>query len=219
VGFGLGADEESRLGHLRRTADRRSRDRRPDAEPDRGRDFDPRNPHDFYFVTTEGAPGTVPSGPSVIRDGGGLWKPSFDDLSHPAPGGTLELLLDGSEAPFLNKPDNMAIDPNGNLLIQEDSGNNAQLARIIAYDIDTGDRGVLAEFDAELFREGGDGFVIQDEESSGIIDARRFLGNGWFLLDAQVHLTNPDPGLVEFGQLLAMHVREFGDVYTIDGDV
>jgi hypothetical protein len=58
----------------------------------------------------------------------------------------------------------------------------------------------------------------QDEESSGIVDARRFRGNGWFLFDAQVHLTNPDPDLVELGQLLAIHVREFGDVYTIDGD-
>jgi Bacterial protein of unknown function (DUF839) len=218
VGFDLGADEEvdwdssGARQNAEAVTDGLTLNRIEDG------DFDPRNPDDFYFVTTEGAPGTVPSEPSVTRDGGGLWKLSFDDVSHPAQGGTLELVLDGSEAPFLNKPDNMAIDRNGNLLIQEDPGNNAQLARIIAYDIDTGDRGVLAEFDAELFRAGEDGFITQDEESSGIIDARRFLGNGWFLFDAQVHLTNPDPELVEFGQLLAMHVREFGEVYTIDGD-
>jgi len=35
--------------------------------------FDPRRPNDFYFVTTEGSPGVVPSEPSVARDGGGLW--------------------------------------------------------------------------------------------------------------------------------------------------
>jgi hypothetical protein len=43
------------------------------------------------------------------------------------------------------------------------------------------------------------------------------LGNGWFLFDAQVHKTNPDPALVEYGQMMAMHVRDFDDVYTISG--
>jgi hypothetical protein len=41
------------------------------------------------------------------------------------------------------------------------------------------------------------------------------LGTGWFFLDAQVHKTNPDPTLVEHGQLMAMYVRDFDDVYTI----
>jgi hypothetical protein len=179
--------------------------------------FDPRHPEDFYFVTTEGAPGVVPGEPSVARDGGGLWRLRFTDVGKPERGGTLELLLDGSEAPFLNKPDNMTIDRRGNLLIQEDPGNNAQLARIIAYDVDTGDRGVLAEFDPGRFRSGAAGFLTEDEESSGIIDARKAIGPGWFLFDAQVHLANPNPEYVEHGQLLAMHVREFSDVYTIDG--
>ena len=180
--------------------------------------FDPRYPNDYYFVTTEGAPGTVPSEPTVTRDGGGLWRLRFRDVSRPELGGRIELLLDGTEAPFLNKPDNITIDRKGNLLIQEDPGNNAQLARIVAYDTDTGDRGVLAEFDRNRFRTSGTRFLTQDEESSGIIDARKLLGNGWFLFDAQVHLTHPDADKVEYGQLLAMHVRRFRDVYTIDGD-
>lgn len=181
--------------------------------------FDPRNPDDFYFLTTEGAPGVVPSEPSVTRDGGGLWRLRFKNVARPERGGTLELLLDGSEAPFLNKPDNMTVDRRGNLLIQEDPGNNAQLARILAYDVDTGDRGVVAEFDPALFRTGQPGFITQDEESSGIIDARRLIGPGWFLFDAQVHRANPDTAAVEYGQLLTLHVRRFGDVYTIDGDL
>ncbi|MDQ3721379.1 MAG: hypothetical protein M3350_11470, partial [Actinomycetota bacterium] len=116
------------------------------------------------------------------------------------------------------KPDNMTIDRKGNLLIQEDPGNNAQLARIIAFQIDTGDRGVVAEFDRKLFRAGSPGyFGTQDEESSGIIDARKLLGRGWFLFDAQVHKANPDVEKVEYGQLLALHVRKFRDVYDIDG--
>lgn len=57
---------------------------------------------------------------------------------------------------------------------------------------------MLAEFDRDKFRAGGSGFITQDEESSGIIDASKFLGNGWFLFDAQVHKTNPDATKVEF---------------------
>jgi Alkaline phosphatase PhoX len=178
--------------------------------------FDPRRPNDYYVLTTEGAPGVVPSEPSVTRDGGGLWRIRFEDVDHPELGGTIELLLDGSEAPYLNKPDNLGIDTKGNLLIQEDPGGNTQLARIVAYDVDTGDRGVVAEFDPAIFRTGGAKFLTQDEESSGIIDARKALGRGWFLFDAQVHKAFPDAAKVEHGQLLALHIAKFGDIYTID---
>ena len=170
-------------------------------------------------MTTEGGKGAdVPTG-LTGRDGGGLWKLTFDDIEQPWLGGTLTLVLDGSEAPFLNKPDNMDIDSRGNLLIQEDPGNNVHLARIVAYDIETGDRGVVAEFDPAQFEPATPGgtnaaFTI-DEESSGIIAANEVLGRGWFLLDAQVHKANPDPALVEYGQLMAMYVRDFDDVYTI----
>jgi hypothetical protein len=181
--------------------------------------WDPRNPDDFWFVTTEGGKGAdVPTG-NFGRDGGGLWKMSFDDIESPWLGGTLTLMLDGSEAPFLNKPDNIDIDSRGNLLIQEDPGGNVHLARIVAYDIDTGDRGIVAEFDPAQFKPvtpgGTDAPFTIDEESSGIIDAREVLGRGWFLLDAQVHKAHPDPALVEHGQLLAIYVRDFDDVYTI----
>lgn len=100
-------------------------------------------------------------------------------------------------------------------------GNNVSVARIVAYDIDTGDRGVVAQFDPALFKPvtpgGTDPVFTMDEESSGIIDAREVLGRGWYLFDTQVHKTNPDPNLVEYGQLLAMYVRDFDDVYTISG--
>ena len=179
-------------------------------------EFDPRRPNDYYFLTTEGGD-TTQVDPGVTRDGGGLWRLRFQDVSNPSAGATLELLLDGSEAPFLSKPDNMTIDNRGNLLIQEDPGNNAHLARIVAYNTKTGDRGVLAKFDPSKFAPGAPGFITQDEESSGIIDAGKLIAPGWFLFDAQVHKANPDPGLVEYGQLLALHVRQFKDVYDIDG--
>jgi hypothetical protein len=179
--------------------------------------WDPRPGHqnDFYFVTTEGSP--RPGEPDGA-DGGGLWRLRFEDADHPELGGTLTLLLNGTEswgsgqAPAF-KPDNMAIDRDGNLLIQEDPGNAAHVARILAYEIDSGRRGVVATFDRAQFTPARPGFITQDEESSGIIDAKRFLGRGWFLFDAQVHKAHPDPALVEMGQLLTLKVDDFDVVY------
>ena len=199
--------------------------------------WDPRNPDDFYFLTTEGGKGArTPTG-FYGRDGGGLWRLRFDDRERPLAGGTLELLLDGSEAPYLNKPDNMTIDKRGNMLIQEDPGNNVSVARIVEYEIATGYRGVLAQFNPAIFGWTGDmtppatptdqpvpvpagevdvGLSTVDEESSGIIDARSVLGRGWFLFGAQIHITHPDPELVEYGQLLAMRVASWKYIYTLD---
>lgn len=55
--------------------------------------FDPRHPEDFYFVTTAGG-----NGATSDRDGGGIWRLSYDDVERPWEGGTLTLLLDGSES-------------------------------------------------------------------------------------------------------------------------
>lgn len=178
--------------------------------------FDPNNKNDYYFLTTEGG-STAPSPdePATPRDGGGLWRLSFDDVENPEQGGTLTLVLDGSEAPYLSKPDNMDIDSDGNLLIQEDSGNNPHLARIVAYEISSGDRGVVAQFDPAQFTPGAPGFITQDEESSGIIDIAGILGEGRFLFDAQIHTPFPDLEIVEYGQLLELTVPDFGAVYTI----
>ena len=188
--------------------------------------WDPANPGDLYFLTTEGGKGAnVPTG-RFGRDGGGLWRLRFDDIERPELGGTLTLLLDGSEAPFLNKPDNMAIDGRGNLLLQEDPGNNVGLARIVAYRLSDGARGVVARFDPEKFGWRGatlpngtpvlePGQLTFDEESSGIVDAHHVVGPRWFLFDVQVHRAEPDPELVQGGQMLAMHVDRWDDVYDI----
>jgi Alkaline phosphatase PhoX len=188
--------------------------------------WDPAHPNDLYFLTTEGGTGADDPTGRFGRDGGGLWRLTFDDIERPELGGTLTLLLDGSEAPFLNKPDNMAIDDEGNLLIQEDPGNNVAVSRIVAYRIADGARGVLAQFDPALFGWRGarlpngnpvlePGQLTFDEESSGIIDAHHVIGPRWFLFDAQVHRALPDPELVQGGQLLALHVDRWNDLYTI----
>lgn len=177
--------------------------------------FDPRHPNDFYFFTTEGGDRTSRendpvTGAPVTRDGGGLWRLRFADVSDPSAGMKLELLLDGSEAPYLNKPDNMDIDHEGHLLIQEDPGGNAHLARVLAYDIRSGSIATLAQFDPTRFAPGATGYPrTTDEESSGIIDVADLMGDGTFLLDAQIHTSAglSDPARqVEHGQLLTMSV-------------
>lgn len=134
--------------------------------------FDPNDKTDYYFTTTEGGDTTPnPDEPAAPRDGGGLWRLSFDNVERPELGGTLTLLLDGSEEPYLSKPDNMTIDDEHNLLIQEDPGGNDHIARIIAYNIKTGERGVLAQFDPALcggHQPGGD-----DTRRAGPADYRR----------------------------------------------
>ena len=164
--------------------------------------FDPNNRNDYYFLTTEGGDKTPdPTEPTnASRDGGGLWRLSFKNVDKPELGGTLTLLLDGTEAPYLNKPDNMTIDRDGNLLIQEDPGGNPHLARIVSYRISDGELAVLAQFDRALFHDPG--FITRDEESSGIIQ----LADGSYLFDAQVHAPSGDPETVERGQLLTMTV-------------
>lgn len=179
--------------------------------------FDPNNPNDYYFLTTEGGEGPGEGG------GGGLWKMTFDNIENPQAGGTLTLLLDGTEEIALNKPDNMDIDTHGNLLIQEDPGNAEALARIVAYRISDGAIGTVAQFDPAQFSTGGANFLTIDEESSGVVDAEATTGvPGSFFFDAQVHTSAglpPGPGedtveeYVERGQLLRLDVTDFELVY------
>lgn len=194
--------------------------------------FDPDNPQDFYFLTTEGGSWQPdPATPSISRDGGGLWKLSFTNIKKPELGGTLTLLLDGTEAPYLNKPDNMTIDTRGNLLIQEDPGGNDHLARIVAYRISDGQLGVVAQFDPARFGVTNPAgttpdtraVLTTDEESSGIVDAEKYFGRSTFLFDAQVHTpknlpAGTGPGtveeFVENGQLLLLKVKDWNKVYA-----
>lgn len=158
--------------------------------------WDPANPTDFYFVTTDrfdtvGTPGRSR-----------LWRLRFSDVNQPELGGSIAMLLDGTEGQQMM--DNICIDRAGHLLIVEDVGNNAHLGRLLQYTIATDTLKVLAQHDASRFLTGAANFLTQDEEASGVIDATDFLGTGWFLLDVQAHFTNPDPELVEGGQLLAV---------------
>ena len=164
--------------------------------------WDPSNLRDFYFVTT----GSF-SSPSR------LWRLRFDDPTNPGLGGTIEAVLDGTEGQKML--DNMTIDNYGNILLQEDVGNNAHIGKIWQYNIATDSLKLLAEHDSNRFLLGSPNFLTQDEESSGIIDAQDILGPGWFLLDTQAHY-NITGELVQGGQLQALFNPDTYNAYQTD---
>ncbi|MFZ4064471.1 MAG: alkaline phosphatase PhoX [Candidatus Nanopelagicaceae bacterium] len=171
--------------------------------------WDPKNQNVFYFLTTESNKDPVataenPAEPGISRDGGALWRLTFKDAQNPLEGATLEMLLNGGEAPYLSKPDNMTITDNGVVVIQEDPGNNAHIARVLAYRISDGKLATLAKFDSQYFTASGSKFMTIDEESSGVIDVTSLLAkagdtNTYLMLNAQVHtysgVTTVDSGV------------------------
>lgn len=164
--------------------------------------WDPRpgRQNDLYFVTTDRFNNEATGG-AVGRSR--LYRMRFDDITNPQAGGTLTTLLTGTEGQQMF--DNLTIDSHGRILIQEDPGANDYLAKIWLYDIDSAGFGVVARHNPAFFSPGAAGFLTRDEESSGIIDARDILGDGWFLLNSQAHYGIPGE-LVEGGQILAMFV-------------
>jgi hypothetical protein len=155
--------------------------------------WDPNNPNHFYFVTTASFSG-------FSR----LWRLNFADVSNPALGGTIDMLLDGTEGQRMM--DNLCMTDRGQLLLQEDIGNNAQIGKIWRYDVDTDTVVEVAKHDEDFFAPGAANFLTIDEESSGIIDVSDILGEGKFLLDVQAHYNAGDVELVQGGQLLLMSV-------------
>ena len=152
--------------------------------------WDPLHPADYYFVTTNAF--TAPSR---------LWRLRFNDLNNLTAGGTIDMLLDGTEGQKMF--DNIAVDKKGHVYLLEDVGNNAWIGKVYRYTIATDQLTMIAQHNPDLFNPGALHFLTQDEESSGIIDASDVIGPGWFLLDVQAHYAT-DAELVEGGQLLAL---------------
>lgn len=158
--------------------------------------WDPNSPNDFYFVTT-----TAPSR---------LIKLSFDDITDPTAGGSVEVVLD--ERDWIDPAvslDNMTIGQDGLIWLQEDPGSSGRLARVWAYDTNEGLLFQIAEHDPLRFAPGAPEFLTQNEESSGIIDVSHILADGFsqaFLVDVQAHFATGNPATVEGGQLLAMFI-------------
>ena len=198
--------------------------------------FDPLHPNDYYFVTTSsnGAASATTLDSSLQgvtkRDGGGLWRLRFKDINDPLAGATVELLLDGSEPAFLNMPDNLTIDKSGNVLLQEDPGNNVTLSRVFAYRIKDGKLAKLASFKAALFSDGAAGKITVDEESSGVTDVSDLMRKNakdkksYYVFVAQVHspiaAARPDitdaasiASAVEGGQIYLLTIPDWSKIY------
>lgn len=171
--------------------------------------WDPKNPNVFYFVTTESnkdpiATAENPAEPGISRDGGALWRLTFKDAQNPLEGSNLEMLLNGGESIYMSKPDNITVTDNGVVVIQEDPGGNAHVARVIAYRISDGKLATLAKFDSQYFTTTGSQFMTIDEEASGVIDVTSLLAksgdkNTYLMLNAQIHVkggvTKVDPAV------------------------
>ncbi len=166
--------------------------------------WDPKHPNDLYFATT-----------ASFAAKSRLWRLRFANPANPAAGGTIDQLLEGTETGGTSERfhmlDNITVDRRGNVLLQEDPGNQTYVARIWQYEIASDTLTEVAHHDPDRFQVGGSKFITIDEESSGIIDAEKILGKGWYLFDVQAHRANPDPELVEYGQLLALFVPFGGD--------
>lgn len=156
--------------------------------------WDPNNPNDLYFVTTNAF--TAPSR---------LWRARFVDAQRPELGGTFEMLLDGTEGGKMY--DNMTLDKFGHVYLQEDVGGNIHLGRVLRYDIASDTLTEVLKADPTLFDNtiASPTFLTTDEEASGIIDASDIIGPGWFLSTMQAHKANADAELVEGGQLFAFY--------------
>jgi hypothetical protein len=156
--------------------------------------WDTTNPNVFWFATTANFDGPTR-----------LWKATFVDAAQPELGGTIEAALAGTEG--LHMLDNLTVaDKGGQLLLQEDPGNQEYLARVYSYNTRTDRVTPILEHDPARFSTGGSQFLTTDEESSGVIDVSSLLGEGSYLLTTQVHRASDDAELVELGQLQLVRV-------------
>ncbi len=164
------------------------------ARPEDGH-WNPANPNEFIFATTGG-------GGVATR----LWKVTFNDVTDPAAGGTIDILVTGDVEGLPFDMDNLVVDEAGQVLIQEDTGSSSRLARIWNYSLETGALTEMGAYDPEYFLDNGQpSFLTTNEESSGIISLKNILGDGWFIASSQVHYNIGDDELVEDGQLLLVY--------------
>ena len=203
----IAGDSQQKIANLRGTEFSRIEDG----------EFNPANPNEYFFITTQsdsdgtGVTGVkeAAAGSNPARDGGALWKVTFDNVGDPTGGATIELVLNGTEAPSfpstmsdsmkaikLNKPDNLTISADGTVaFIQEDPGGNNHVARLLALELSTKKLANVAEFDNNMFGYAADSanndqYVTNDEESSGVFDLTSLLASSatpTFMFNAQVH--------------------------------
>jgi hypothetical protein len=171
--------------------------------------WNPLDDSQFYFVTTDRLD-TVSDGVGSQVGRSRLWRLNFADITDPDAGGTIDLLLDGTEGG--NMFDNLTISADGHVWLQEDVGNAAHNGKIWDYNPFSDTLSLALYHDPA--RNGDIGVSAtapfnQDEEASGIIDISAIMGvNGttekWLLSTDQQHYSLASP-LIEGGQLFAIH--------------
>lgn len=157
--------------------------------------WNPSNPSEFYFVST--ASFTTPSR---------LWVLKFRDIANPEAGGTIEMLWDGRNDGDRTARmfDNMVVNSTGQVLLQEDPGNQSYLARMHTYDIAKKTLRPIAIHTPAFFTAGSPSFITADEETSGIIDISAIMGTpDTYLYVDQIHAAPAANAaeVVERGQL------------------
>ena len=166
----------------------------------------------YYFVTTDVF--------NAVADGLGsqigrsrLWRLNFTDLTNPDTGGTIDLLLDGTEGQ--NMFDNITVSPDGSVFLEEDTGSSPHNDKVWKYNPVTDTLVQVLKHDPARFGDLGTAATFPftaDEEASGIIDISSIMGvNGgsdqWLISTDQAHYTSGiSAAQVEGGQLFAIHV-------------
>ncbi|WP_404423222.1 PEP-CTERM sorting domain-containing protein [Nibricoccus sp. IMCC34717] len=187
--------------------------------------WNPLNPNQYFFVTTDQLDKTDLSG-QTQKGGTRLWRLTFNDITNPDAGGKIDVMLDssaiaggvGNSKP--NMFDNMTVTADGKIILQEDTGNAEHNAKIWMFDPATSALTQILKHDPLRF---GDingsgaftaGTLTKDEESSGVIDISAIMadGNRWLLLDVQNHLGSADAELVEGGQLVVVNMGALAQI-------
>lgn len=193
--------------------------------------WDPTNPRDFYFVTTDRLDTstntgenqtTGASGPANQKGMSRLWRLRFDDITNPTLGGEITLLVDGGKnGQKVNMLDNMCVADDGMIYLTEDPGNSTYLGKTWAYDPASDTLVQLLKFDSQRWGElavnggtpGASAPWTNDKEISGVVDVSTLFPHAAdetvLLLDVQDHSSNAavaTASSVEGGQLLLVKV-------------
>jgi hypothetical protein len=147
--------------------------------------WNPRNPNEYYFVTTDQLDKTDLTG-GTQKGGARLWRLTFDDIKNVDAGGKIDILLDSATMAGgvgVDKPnmfDNISANADGTITLQEDVGGSEHNGKMWQFNPADGSVTLLSKFDPALFGDivGGSfvaGTHTKDEESSGAIDITKLL--------------------------------------------
>jgi len=186
------------------------------------------NPRQYYFVTTDQLD-QVSDGLGAQIGNTRLWRLTFDDITNPDLGGTIDLLISGQTVggKKVNMFDNIAVNRNnGHIILLEDVGGAAHNGKMWEFDpatftgvTNSGSLTMIARHDPARFGDVGLAATSpfnNDEEMSGVIDITNIMsgsvmhkGNpreAWYISSDQAHYTTGiTSAQVEGGQIFVVH--------------